>query len=198
MRDTRPVAAAHSGGPTSEEESAGIFGSPLTTAVPRKQTKVWVTHTGRQVRICDMTNEMLAGTLRMLKRAGELWQSLKLVTLVDGEGVDHAALEDVGVGPRIPEMNLASQIVDGNVEWEKTHPEGADGVLTESWLDHVPARDFFDSMILDAERRGLFWDTGKSRKVADLIERARAVRESIAKSIEYTAGSSRAQRRATF
>ena len=37
----------------------------------RKQTKVWTTRDGRKIRICDMTDEHLLNTIRLLRRAKE-------------------------------------------------------------------------------------------------------------------------------
>ena len=167
----------------------------------RKQTRVWVTSNGRQVRICDMPDKMLVGTLKMLKRAGKIWQALRVVELTDGKGAEKNAFTPVDVGVAQEHqcqvaLNFALCSCTPPACMLRPPAERVMHVLSDSWRDHVPERAFFDSMELDAERRGINWDDGARATLDDLMERAKAVRENLAKAAQYEAGSSRGSRKA--
>ena len=146
-----------------------------------------------------MHNLMLVGTLRMLKRAGELWQSLKIVEFVDGKGSGGEAWSDVGrpqgtagyLTGSGATMAAAIDITEGKEPSRRVME-----VLSESWRDHVPVPDFFESLELEATRRGIIWDKRPVNQAVDLMKRLRSLRDNMEKTVEYTAGGSRGGREA--
>lgn len=126
----------------------------------------------------------------MLKRAGEVWRSLKLVQYVDGHGHEEGAWADEGVPQCICTTFSLSE--------PRSSAAKAASALGESWREHVPVKDFFDSMELEARRRGINWDDGIDAESGDIMAKARIVRDNMAKVAQYSAGSSRGDREADF
>ena len=60
----------------------------------RKQTKLWTTKDGRRLRICDMDNEHLVNTIKLLQRVAETKKihSVVLMTTCVGPNGDMAQL----------------------------------------------------------------------------------------------------------
>jgi len=99
----------------------------------RKQTKVWVTKDGRRIRICDMTDEHLVNTIKMLERATEIKENCQIAQ-------GYAMLGFVN-------GDMAQLAVDQDLR-----------ALEEDGLD--PAEEFpiYEALTLEAMRRGVDWN----------------------------------------
>jgi len=95
----------------------------------RKQTKLWKTKSGRKVRICDMSDDHLLNTIRMLKRNAEAYYEY---SIADGFSL---------LGSLRGEMAI-------------DHLEGQLGNLLEEGPDEF-LPDIYWNMLDECERRGL-------------------------------------------
>ena len=94
----------------------------------RKQTKVWTTKDGRKVRICDMTDDHLINSIKLLRRHGEAKLSY--------------ARSAIGIfGNTTAEMALVS--IDA-IELQ---------LMDSDWQEFVPS--IYDNLQQECFRRGL-------------------------------------------
>jgi len=94
----------------------------------RKQTRLWETRDQGKIRICDMTNNHLCNTIRMLRRyAVQVCDNLTAEILFMPQ----------------PQGDMASYYYDQEL----------DRALHHSADDYLP--EIYDNLMADAERRGI-------------------------------------------
>jgi len=108
-------------------------------SVPPKQTRLWATREGTKIRVCDMGDEHLVNSLKMLKR-----QAL-------------SARED-----NLAAAWSAAAMFNGDMATYYAEQE-ADRVSDAHWIDYMS--DFWEPMQLEAHRRG----GEVARRAADLL-----------------------------
>lgn len=94
----------------------------------RKQTKLWTTKDSSKLRICDMSDEHLLNTIRMLQRFGET------------QRINATVFYTTCLGPQ------------GEMAQDCFNQE-FDTVLESTFEDYVP--EIYRNLVEDAERRGL-------------------------------------------
>ena len=96
----------------------------------RKQTKLWTTREKQKIRICDMSDSHLLNTIRMVKR--------------------------VAIREKAEQTRLAwsfASMMHGDMASYFAEQE-CDSIDRAHWSDERFATDFWEPLMLDAERRG--------------------------------------------